>query len=62
MRAAKAWVAAIGTVVMALTAAFADDVVDTNEIGLLVTVLIEAALTVLAVYQVRNAGFVESGK
>ena len=54
MRAAKAIVAAIGAVVMALTAAFADDVVDTNEIGMLVTVLIEGALTVWAVYQTPN--------
>lgn len=62
MRAAKAWVAAIGTVVMALTAAFADDVFDANDAGMLVTVAIEAVLTVLAVYQVKNEGFVETGR
>lgn len=59
MRAAKAWVAAIGTIVMALSAVLADDLINANEIGTLVTVGIEAALTVIAVYQVPNAGFVE---
>jgi hypothetical protein len=59
MRAAKAWVAAIGTVVMALSAVLADDLINANEIGTLVTVGIEAALTILAVYRVPNAGFVE---
>jgi hypothetical protein len=52
-------VAAIGTIVMALSAVLADDLINANEIGTLVTVGIEAALTVIAVYQVPNAGFVE---
>jgi hypothetical protein len=59
MRAAKAWVAAIGTVVMALSAVLADDLISTNEIGTLAIVGVEAALTIIAVYQVPNAGFVE---
>lgn len=62
MRAAKAIVAAIGTVVVALTGVLADEVVDVNEVGLLVTVLIEAAITIFAVYQVPNKGFTETGQ
>lgn len=51
---AKAWVAALGSLLMALSVAFADDVVSVGETGTVVTVLIEAALTVFAVYRVPN--------
>lgn len=61
MRAAKAWIAAIGMVITSLTAILADNVFDANEVGTLVTVAIEAILLVIAVYKVPNAGFVETG-
>ena len=54
MTAAKAVVAAIGTIVTALTAALADEVLDLTEVAHLVTVAVECAATVFAVYQVRN--------
>lgn len=59
MRTAKAWLAAAGTVLMAVTAVLTDNVININEVGTLVTVAIEAALTIWAVYKVPNAGFVE---
>lgn len=62
MRAAKAIVAAVGALVMALSAILADDVIDATEVGTLVTLLIEGVLTVLAVYSIPNKGFVETGQ
>jgi hypothetical protein len=62
MRAAKAWIAAAGMVVTALSAAFADEVLNFNEVGVLVTVVLEAVALVGAVYATPNAGFVETGK
>lgn len=62
MRAAKAIVAAVGAVVMALSAVLADDIINASEIGTLVTVGIEAVLMVIAVYRIPNAGFVETNK
>lgn len=61
MDKAKAIVAAIGMVITALTAILADNVLDANEVGTLVTVLIEAAIAVWAVWAVPNAGFVKTG-
>lgn len=61
MDKAKAIVAAIGMVITALTAILADNVFDANEAGVLLTVLIEAAATVWAVWRVPNAGFVKTG-
>lgn len=61
MDKAKAIVAAIGMVVTVLTAILADNVFDANEVGTLVTVLIEAGATVWAVWRVPNAGFVKTG-
>lgn len=55
MRIAKAIAAATGTVVTALTAAFADDVLSVDETGQIVATVVTAALTVYAVYKVRNA-------
>lgn len=51
---AKAWMAAVGTLLMALSVAFADDVLSMGETGTIVTVLVESALTVFAVYKVEN--------
>lgn len=54
MRTAKAWVAAAGLLVTALTGVFADDVFDIAEGPTLAATLVEAALAVFAVYQVKN--------
>lgn len=54
MRIAKAVAAALGAVATVATAALADDVLDMSETGKLIATLIEAALTVWAVYQVPN--------
>lgn len=54
MKIAKAVVAAAGTLATVATAAFADDVVNASETGTLVATLIEGALTVWAVWGVRN--------
>lgn len=54
MKAAKAVVGAIGLVVTALTAILADDIFDANEVGTLVTVLIEAGVAVYAIWRVPN--------
>lgn len=54
MRTAKAWVSAVGTVVTALSAAFADDVLSNNETAGLVSTAVLAALSVYAVYKTPN--------
>lgn len=51
---AKAVVAAVGTIVTALTAAFTDDVVDIGEVGELTAVVIAAGLTIYGVWRVPN--------
>lgn len=51
---AKAVVAAAGTVVTALTAAFADDVVELNELGNVAAVVIAAGVTIYGVWRVPN--------
>lgn len=51
---AKAWVAALETVVVALSAAFADDVLGGSETAGLVSTLVVAVLGVWAVYRVPN--------
>lgn len=53
--AAKAYVAAVGSVVTALGAAFADDVLGDNEVAGLVSTVVLAALTVYGVYRTPNA-------
>lgn len=54
MYAAKAVVAAVGTVVTALSAAFADNVLDNSEIGGIISTVVVGILTVVAVYRVPN--------
>jgi hypothetical protein len=54
VRNAKAVVAAIGTVVTALSAALADEVLNNNEIGGLVSTVVLAGITVYGVWKVRN--------
>lgn len=54
MKAAKAIVAAVGTVVTALTAALADEVLSLDEVGQLVAVVIAAAATIWGVWRVPN--------
>lgn len=54
MKIAKAVVAAVGTVVTALTAALADDVLNTNEVGTIISTVVVAALSVYAVWRVPN--------
>lgn len=54
MYAAKAIVAAVGTVVTVLSAAFADNVLDNSEIGGIISTIVVGILTVVAVYRVPN--------
>jgi len=58
MRTAKAWVAFAGTVVTALTSALADDVFNVDDTTGLFAAVVPAAVTLWAVYKVRNAGTV----
>lgn len=50
----KAVVAAVGLVVTALTAAFADDVLSTDEVGNLLATILTAVITVWGVWYVEN--------
>lgn len=54
MTAAKAWVAALGTVVTALSAAFADDVFNGNDAAAVVSTVVLAVVSVVSVYRVPN--------
>lgn len=58
METAKAIVGAIGLVVTALTAILADNVFDTSEAGIIVTVVIEAAMTTYAIWRIPNTNYV----
>lgn len=51
---AKTVAAAVGTFATVLTAVFADDILDTSELGSLVAGAIAAAGTIYAVFQTRN--------
>lgn len=59
MRTAKAWVAAVSSVVTALSAAFADDILSNSEVGGLVSTVVLAALGVYAVYKIPNRDVTE---
>jgi hypothetical protein len=54
MKAAKALVAAIGTVLTVLVAALADDLVDASETATIISTVVVAALTVYGVWRVPN--------
>lgn len=54
MIVAKAFVAAIGAIVTALTVALADEVLDLSEVGQLVAVAVTGAATVYGVWKVPN--------
>jgi len=54
MTKAKALVAAAGTIVTALSAAFADNVFDGSEVGGVVSTVVTAAIAVWAVWRVPN--------
>ena len=54
MYAAKAWVAAVGTVVTALSAAFADDVFNGNDAAAVVSTVVLGVVSVVSVYRVKN--------
>ncbi len=51
---AKAVAAAVGTFATVLTAVFADDVLDTSEVGSLIAGGLAAATTIYAVFKVPN--------
>jgi hypothetical protein len=55
MRAAKAIVAAVGSLVTVLTGALADDVLGTDEIGTVVSTAVVAVITVAGVYATPNS-------
>ena len=55
MKYAKAIAAAVGSILTVLTAALADDVMSMDETGTLVSTIVTAGLTVLAVFGTRNA-------
>lgn len=54
MTKAKAFMAAIGAIISVGTVVLADNVFEINETALLVTVIIEQAAMVYAVFQVPN--------
>lgn len=54
MTATKAWVAALGTVVVALSGAFADDVFDGNDAAAVMSTVVLGIASVFAVYRVPN--------
>jgi hypothetical protein len=51
---AKAIAAAVGGLATVIAAVFADDVLDTSEVGSVIAALVAAAGTVAAVFQVEN--------
>lgn len=53
-QSAKAVVGAVGTITTALNAAFADDVLSVDEAGHVISVTINAGITVWAIWKVRN--------
>lgn len=57
----KAWVSAAGMVATALTAAFADDVLNIGDVEALGSALIVAGIGVYSVYQAKNRP-VDSGQ
>ncbi|MBM7788843.1 hypothetical protein [Tenggerimyces flavus] len=50
----KAVVGAVGTVVTALTAAFADNVLGVDELGHVISVVVAAGVTIYGVWRVPN--------
>jgi hypothetical protein len=60
--AAKATVAAIGTVITALAAAFADDVLSHNEVAGLVSTVVLGAISVYSVWKVPNREVPSNGR
>jgi hypothetical protein len=54
MTAAKAWVTAVGLVVTALSAAFADNVFDGNDAAAVASTVVLGIASVVAVYRVPN--------
>ncbi len=54
MHTAKAWVAFVGTVVTALTAALSDDVFNINDTTQVIVTLVPAFATLWSTYQVPN--------
>jgi hypothetical protein len=54
VKATKAWLAAGTTILMGATAVLADDVINANEVGTFIALLIEAVVGVAAVYGVAN--------
>jgi hypothetical protein len=51
---AKAWVSALGLLVTSLSGAFADNVLNGNEVAGIASTLVLGALSVYAVYRVPN--------
>lgn len=54
MYAAKAWVAFIGAITTALTAALSDDVLNISDVEQIVLTAVPAIATLWTTYQVRN--------
>ncbi len=54
MYMAKAWVAFLGTVVTAMTAALGDDVLDLTDVQQVLVAAIPALVTLFSVYQIEN--------
>ena len=58
MKTAKAITAGIGAIVTVLTAAFADDILNVDETGTIVSTVVVQAITVVLVWNNRNKGYV----
>lgn len=56
MRTAKAWVATVGALVTALTAALSDDVFNVNDTVQVIVTMVPIVATLVTTYAVPNKG------
>lgn len=62
MKTAKALAAAVSAIATVCTAAFADDILQVDETGTIISVVIVQAIGVYSIWKVRNKGYVDTGK
>lgn len=62
MKTAKAIAAGIGAIATVCTAAFADDILQTDETGTIISTFVVQAITVYSVWKLRNKGYVDQGE
>lgn len=62
MKTAKAIAAGVSAIATVCTAAFADNVLNVDETGTIISVVIVQAIGVYSVWKVRNKGYVDQGE